>query len=41
MLSVFKAEHAPSMGPTLKLHVVVGGQASCFVAKQAVEFPQV
>ena len=34
------------MGPTLKLHVYRRGrrggqQASCLVAKQAVEFPQV
>ena len=42
MFSVSKAEHS---GPTLKLHVIKGGgeaqQASCLVAKQAVEFPQV
>ena len=38
MFSVSKAEHASSMGPTLKLHVVEEGggsgdiQASCLVA---------
>ena len=32
------------MGPTLKLHVIEGGggeQASCLVAKQTVDSPQV
>ena len=40
-----KAEHASSMGPTLKFHVMDRGgggqQDSCLVAKQAVEFPQI
>ena len=43
-ISVSKAEHASSMGPTLKLHVIeeeegqTSLQASCLVAIQAVEF---
>ena len=45
MFSVYKVEHASSTSPTLKLHVIEEGgrgkQASCLVAKHAVEFPQV
>ena len=42
MFSASEDEHASSMGPTLKLHVMRGGghQGSCLVAKQAAEFPQ-
>ena len=35
---------ASFMGPTLKLHMMEGGggkQASCLVAKQVMEYPQV
>ena len=48
MFSVSKADRAT--GPTLKLHVMEekwggggggGKQASCLVAKQAVEFPHI
>ena len=46
MSSVSKATQAFPTGPTLKLYVIEGKggggqQASCLVAKQAVEFPQV
>ena len=52
MLKVFSVEHASSMGPAVMEGGGGGGgggrrrrgeeqQAFCFVAKQAVEFPQV
>ena len=43
MFSVSNAEHASSTSPTLVACDGGGGgqQASCLVAKQAVEFPQV
>ena len=42
MFSVFKAEHASSTSVLEEEEEEGGGQqASCLVAKQAVEFPQV